>query len=105
MAIYPTPSRSLSGQKFRQSKNKCMTPELATAYITGRMNEMGIRDYYIKTRHFVLSPNKVRTEKAPAQFFVLAQPKENVRIESSTGGFDMAEINANELQYEHQGQT
>jgi hypothetical protein len=81
-----------------------MTPELANDYIRRRMKEMGRGDnYHIRFRHFVLSPMEVREVDGPLQFFLLAVPRDNIRIQSAMGVFDFAETAANELHYEHQG--
>jgi hypothetical protein len=80
-----------------------MTAELANDYIKRRMAELGHSDYHIRFRHFVLSPMEVRNIENGLQLFILAEPIENIRIQSEIGIFDIAETGANELQYEHQG--
>ncbi len=81
-----------------------MTPELAHDYIRRRVGELGHgNEYYLRFRHFALSPFEVRIIDNGPHFFVLAEPTENIRIQSDMGIFDVAEMGANELQYEHQG--
>ena len=81
-----------------------MTPLLANDYIRLRMKELGHGgNYQIRFRHFVLSPLEVRNIPSGSQLFLLAEPRENIRIQSEMGVFDTAETSANELQYEHQG--
>jgi hypothetical protein len=81
-----------------------MTPELANEYIKRRMKELGHGDrYHIRFRHFVLAPLEERKIETPLQLLILAAPKENIRIQSDMGIFDVAEFSTNELQYEHKG--
>ena len=80
-----------------------MTPELANEYIRLRMSEMGYKKYHIRLRHFVLAPMEVKKIDVPLQLLILAEPKENIRIESDIGIFDEADFSTNELQYEHRG--
>jgi len=81
-----------------------MTPELANEYIKRRMRELGHGDnYHIRFRHLVLAPMEVRKMDATRQLLILAAPKENIRIQSDMGIFDVAEFSTNELQYEHKG--
>ena len=81
-----------------------MTQELVNEYIKRRMAELGHGDHYrIRFRHFVLSPSEIRDIDKGLQLFLLAEPIDNIRIQSEMGVFDTAETNTNELQYEHQG--
>lgn len=81
-----------------------MTADLALDYIRRRMIELGHGDnYHIRFRHFVLSPMEERKIEAQLQLFILAEPKENIRLQSDMGLFDLSETATNELQYEHQG--
>ncbi len=81
-----------------------MTPVLAHDYIERRMSELGHPEkYHVRMRHFVLSPLEIRPIEAGLQLFILAEPKECIRVQSEMGVFDLAETVVNELQYEHQG--
>ena len=81
-----------------------MTPELANEYIKRRMKELGHENnYHIRFRHLVLGPMEVRKMDLHLQLLILAAPKENIRIQSDMGIFDVAEFATNELQYEHRG--
>lgn len=81
-----------------------MTPELVNEYVHRRMKELGHGDnYHTRFRHFVLAPKEIRKVDASLQLFVLPAAKENIRIESDIGIFDLSEAATNELQYEHQG--
>ncbi len=81
-----------------------MTPELAHDYIRRRMSELNYGDkYHIRFRHFLLNPHEERTIEAGHHLFILAAPRDNVRVQSEIGVFDVTETAVNELQYEHQG--
>jgi hypothetical protein len=68
------------------------------------MAELGHEgNYHIRFRHFVLAPMETRVIEQGLQLFVLADMVENLRIESEMGIYDLLEVAANELQYEHRG--
>lgn len=76
----------------------------AMEYIPKRMCEIGYgSDYFIRMRHLVLQPNEQRKITVHNQLFVMIDPYCDLRVESSTGVFDLSEDKANEIQYEHQG--
>jgi hypothetical protein len=81
-----------------------MTAALAHSYISERMKELGHEGrYHLRLRHFVVDPLATRKIEAGLQLYILAEPKECIRIQSEMGIYDVAETAANELQYEHQG--
>ena len=81
-----------------------MTTDLALAYISKRVCELGYgSNYTIRLRHLVLQPTEERRISLHNQFFVLIEPYCDMRIESGAGIFDLSEDMANELQYEHSG--
>ena len=81
-----------------------MNQGLLDDYIHLRMTELGHEGkYHVRIRHFVLSPLETRKTEAQLQLYILCEPRENIRIESAMGIFDLAETATNELQFEHQG--
>ena len=81
-----------------------MTVELAIQYIPKRMEELGYgNDYTMRFRHFVLQPKERIKIHADNQLFVLIEPNDAVGVKSDFGLYDVAAINTNEMQYEHQG--
>ena len=88
-----------------------MTTAFALEYIKRRMREIGLGDdYYLKWRHFVLSPSEVRKITGGDDLFVLINDIPNipidepvVRVESDFGIWDFSETTTNELIYEHRG--
>lgn len=81
-----------------------MTTALALEYIPRRMQELGHgSDYYIRFRHFVLTPNEKIEIEASNQFFFLVEEPEHVKIVSDFGFYDLSEDKTNEQFYEHQG--
>ena len=69
------------------------------------MDELGYgNNYYIKFRHFLLQPGEQRVVTSYNQFFLLIEPSDSIRVESNVGVFDLSEQQANEFQYEHQGE-
>lgn len=81
-----------------------MTEEMALEYTRRRMCELGYgSNYTIRVRHLMLQPVQVRELKSHNQFFIVLEPYCNIRVESSSGIFDLSEDMTNELQYEHQG--
>lgn len=82
-----------------------MTISLALDYIPRRMKELGYADNYsIQFRHFVLSAKQKIKVHAQNHFFILVEPNDSVAVRSGTGIYDVTIDNANELQYEHQGE-
>jgi hypothetical protein len=81
-----------------------MTVALAIEYIPRRMKALGYNnDYNIRFRHFVLQPKERKKIHADNQLFILIEPNDTVSVKSDFGIYDLAAINVNELQYEHQG--
>jgi len=81
-----------------------MTIELAIEYISRRMEELGHgSNYNIRFRHFVLQPQETQNIEAGNQLFILTQAVDGIIINSDFGIYDVAAVNINELQYEHQG--
>lgn len=82
-----------------------MTLEYAIYFIPRRMRELGFarRDYYDYFRHLLLQPNETREIAAYNQIFFLVEDSPDVTIRSELGIYDLSAINANEMQYEHQG--
>ena len=81
-----------------------MTIELAIEYIPKRMEELGCgNEYNIRFRHFVLQAKERKKIHADNQLFLLIEANDAVSIRSDFGVYDLAAINVNELQYEHQG--
>ena len=80
-----------------------MTPNLAHEYISRRMKDLGISDYYIRLKHFALDPQEVKSIEAYNQFFVLTHEISDVSINSDFGLYDLSDSNINEHSYEHQG--
>lgn len=81
-----------------------MTTDLALEYIKRRACELCYGDQYtLSVRHFVLQPNERRAVDGHNQFFVLIEPYCDLRVESDTAIFDLAENKINELEYEHRG--
>ena len=81
-----------------------MTIELAIEYIPRRMQELGYGNQYtIRFRHYVLQPKERKKIHADSQLFILIEPNDTVSIKSDFGIYDLAALNVNELQYEHQG--
>ncbi len=81
-----------------------MTIALALEYIPRRMRELGFgNEYYLRFRHFVLSPGEMREEEGYNQFFILVEEPVDVSVNSEFGVFDLSLANANEMSYEHQG--
>ncbi|TRU49818.1 MAG: hypothetical protein EWV91_07035 [Microcystis aeruginosa Ma_QC_Ca_00000000_S207] len=78
-----------------------MTVELE--YIKRRMDELGIRHYTLRIRHFVMQPGEKLELEAWQEFFFLTQGICDVQITSDFGMFDMSADNISEMQYEHQG--
>jgi len=81
----------------------CMTAAIAIEYVTRRMQEWGMEDYYIRFRHLRLLPSEQRSLPAFGILFLLVDPPADVRVESDIGIYDVSEDRAGELQYEHQG--
>src|SRR5687768_3602986 len=81
-----------------------MTPALAQEYIKRRMNELGFGDkYHMRLRHFILQGAETRNEKAYGSYYILVEEPVRIQIKSQNGFFDLANTNANEMQYEHHG--
>ena len=81
-----------------------MTAELSLDYIKRRMQEMGYgKEYLLRFRHILLRESETRELTAYNQIFLLIDPISTLRIESDVGLFDLSEVSANELQYEHRG--
>ena len=80
-----------------------MNAALALSYIQNRMEELGHKNYIIRTRHLVLQGLSERKIEGNNHVFVLVEPYSDVRIESTAGVFDKSEHVAPELQYEHRG--
>ncbi|MFN4313293.1 MAG: hypothetical protein ACK4E0_03295 [Chitinophagaceae bacterium] len=81
-----------------------MTTDLALEYIKRRTCELCYGDQYtVRVRHFVLQPHEQRKVDGYDQFFVLIEPYCDLRVQSDTAIFDLAENNINELEYEHRG--
>ncbi len=78
-----------------------MTVELE--YIRRRMTELGIKDYTLRMRHFVMQPGEKLELEAWQEFFFLTQELCDIQITSDFGIFDLSADNASEMQYEHQG--
>lgn len=81
-----------------------MTINFALEYIPKRMEELGYGEQYtMRLRDMILEPTTVIHIEAYAQYFLLVEPPDGVRVESDTGIYFSAEQNSNERQYEHQG--
>lgn len=81
-----------------------MTETLAMEYIPRRMCELGHgKNYMIRFRHLLLKPAEIRMLAAHNQLYLLIEPATDVRIESSTGVFNVNDALVNEVQYEHRG--
>lgn len=81
-----------------------MTIELAMEYIPRRMQALGYgNNYNIRFRHFVLQPKERKKVHADNQLFILVEPNDTISVKSDFGIYDLAALNVNELQYEHQG--
>ena len=81
-----------------------MTASIALEYIPKRMCELGYgSEYLIRFRHFVLQPEEKRKLDGNNQLFVLTEPFNDMRVESTVGLFDLSEDQVNELYYEHRG--
>jgi len=82
-----------------------MTINFALEYIPRRMRELGYGDNYIlRLRQFILIPKSVITVQAHAEYFILVEAQEGIRIESNTGVYSSFEEQSDELQYEHNGE-
>jgi len=82
-----------------------MTIELALQFIPRRMEELGHGgNYNLRFRHFVMQPKESKKLQVGNQLFILIQPGETISVKSDFGMYDLTVDNANELQYEHQGQ-
>ncbi|HRE97746.1 MAG TPA: hypothetical protein PK637_13335 [Flavobacteriales bacterium] len=81
-----------------------MTPALAQEYIKRRMHELGFGDnYHIRLKHFIIRQGETRVEKAYNSFYILVEEPARLQIKSQNGFFELANTNANEMQYEHHG--
>jgi hypothetical protein len=81
-----------------------MTIELAIEYIPKRMEELGYgNNYNIRFRHFVLQAKETQNIDADNQLFILIEANDAMSVKSDFGIYDLAALNVNELQYEHQG--
>ncbi len=81
-----------------------MVKELLSEYIRSRMEKLNYgTDYYIDFRHIVLQPGQHKDIESYNEFYVLAEPVENVNIKSDFGMFDLSFDRIDELQYVHQG--
>lgn len=82
-----------------------MTINLALEYIPRRMAELGHEgDYYLRFRHLVLHGGEKQDIEAYNQLYILVEETPDISISSELGLFDLNIPNANEMQYEHQGQ-
>jgi len=81
-----------------------MTTSLALEYIPRRMCELCYSDYHIRFRHLLLQQGEERVIAAHNQLFILVEPPNDLRVESTVGIFDLGEDLINELQYEHYGE-
>lgn len=82
-----------------------MTINLALEYIPRRMEELGYgNNYYIRFRHLVLKDGEKQNVDAFNQLYILVEETKDVIVSSDLGLFDLSSQNANEMQYEHQGQ-
>lgn len=80
-----------------------MTPNIAQEYISRRMKDLGISEYYLQLKHFALDPSEIKIIDAYNQFFVLTHELDQVSITSDFGLYDLSDPNINEHSYEHQG--
>lgn len=82
-----------------------MTTEFAMTHIPDRMQELGIRkgDYFTRFHHFLLKPKEVREIEAYNEYYFLIDPPKEVIITSDMGVYDLLDMGANEMRYEHQG--
>ena len=80
-----------------------MTPNIAYEYISRRMKDLGITDYYLQFKQYALDPEEVKPIDAYNQFFVLTHEVAEVSITSDFGLYDLSDPNINEHSYEHQG--
>ncbi len=80
-----------------------MTPDIAHEYISRRMKDLGVGDYYLQLKHFALEPEETKFIDAYNQFFVLTHEVSEVSINSDFGQYDLSDSNINEHSYEHQG--
>lgn len=80
-----------------------MTIGFATEYIPRRMKELGIKDYFLRFRHFVLQAGEKIELDANNQFYFLVDEVSNISISSDFGFYDLTHLNTNEQCYEHQG--
>jgi hypothetical protein len=81
-----------------------MNSELLMDYIKQRCEELGIKQYNYRLRHYVLPPKGKTFISAANQLFILTEPTEMVLINSDSGVYDLSTGNSNELQYEHKGE-
>jgi hypothetical protein len=81
-----------------------MTTDLALAYISRRMEELGYgNNYFIKCRHFSLQPEEERVIDAYNELFIFIDGDNEVVVSSEFGVYDLNDAGINEQQYEHQG--
>lgn len=80
-----------------------MTIALAIEYIPRRMKDLGVTDYYLRFKHFVLQGNEKIDLNADNQFFILVDENSDVSISSDFGFYDLSDPSTNEQSYEHQG--
>jgi hypothetical protein len=73
-------------------------------YLTRRMNELRVQDYFIRLRHYSLKGGE-ETKFETTNLLFLMEPSDLVTIQSEAGGFDMSAENINEQQYEHFGEV
>jgi hypothetical protein len=80
-----------------------MTIALAIEYIPRRMKDLGIADYYLRFRHFVLQTAEKIELDANNQFYILVEEVADINISSDFGFYDLSDPMVNEQSYEHQG--
>lgn len=80
-----------------------MTIALAIEYIPRRMKDLGIADYYLRFRHFVLQAGEKIELDANNQFYILVDEVSDINISSDFGLYDLSDPSTNEQSYEHQG--
>lgn len=80
-----------------------MTPDIAHEYVSRRMKDLGVADYYLQLKHYALDPGEVKSIDAYSQFFVLTHEVADISITSDFGLYDLSDPNINEHSYEHQG--
>lgn len=82
-----------------------MTTGFALDYIPRRMCELGHgTSYLMRYRHLVLGPREEKSVNATGQLLLLIDPCGDLRVESTSGLYDMSEDQVNEMCYEHRGE-